>query len=620
MKSARLEMSKDPAGRRPGNVSLLVALAAGAALGWALQSRPFGKDAKAGDSEFFGDASREATATPAKENSAASHLEDVPRVIHASQFEAAANSLPRIVGRRSASQLRDLARAVLVEEIPAALQSLHEKAKTEPNDPAGDGYGLAAALARHWGEIDPRAAASYLAAGKPDEWSGFMLGSVLEPWASSQPKAVNAWLSAQPENAISYRALQWVIPYLVKSDPRAALAAVDRQTAGQSSIREIIDQWAESDPEAALAAGRERKLDSSEFNAGIAAIWSKKDPPAALAWATNLSARREETVRGICQAWASREPQEALAWVAKRQDPALRSEVIKAAFANLAAKDSAAAIEQANALPEGEGRDSALAAVIRSAATADPKAAAKMLADLHAGAQRDNAAVKICQAWAATDPRSALDWLIGNARPMGPGNRDFDSIVKNWAEKAPRDAAAWAGALPPGANRNAALNAAAAALASTDLHLAQSMFDQLPSEAQGKAAGALAEQYLIGDVDQARAWAESLPAGAGQAAAFAKIAASTAEFDPKGTADWLNTLPSGPARDQAILPFSEAVRKEDPETAITWVLSISDPLTRQDELARVASWWRGTDAKALRAWLDADTQLTPEEKRHLLAQ
>jgi hypothetical protein len=125
---------------------------------------------------------------------------------------------------------------------------------------------------------------------------------------------------------------------------------------------------------------------------------------------------------------------------------------------------------------------------------------------------------------------------------------------------------------------------------------------------------------LIRDVDRARAWAESLPSGAGQGAAFAKIAASTAELDPKGTAEWLNNLPPGSARDQAILPFSEAVRKEDPEAAITWALSISDPITRQDQLARMAGWWNGVDAKALRAWLNADAQLTPEEKRHLLAQ
>ena len=125
---------------------------------------------------------------------------------------------------------------------------------------------------------------------------------------------------------------------------------------------------------------------------------------------------------------------------------------------------------------------------------------------------------------------------------------------------------------------------------------------------------------MIDDFDQARAWAEALPPGAGQAAALESIARLGASTDANETAQWLSTLPPGPGRDRAIVPFASDIQQRDPEGAMVWALSISDPLERMDRLERLAGRWNFRDKNAARAWINSAVGLSAAEKKHLLAQ
>ena len=120
------------------------------------------------------------------------------------------------------------------------------------------------------------------------------------------------------------------------------------------------------------------------------------------------------------------------------------------------------------------------------------------------------------------------------------------------------------------------------------------------------AAKALAEQYMLDDFDQARAWAAALPPGAGQVAALESIATLGARTDPKETAQWLTTLPPGPGRDRATAPFIREIQQRDPEGAMLWASSISDSQeSRMDRLEWLAQCWGLQNRSAQRAWINS---------------
>jgi hypothetical protein len=53
---------------------------------------------------------------------------------------------------------------------------------------------------------------------------------------------------------------------------------------------------------------------------------------------------------------------------------------------------------------------------------------------------------------------------------------------------------------------------------------------------------------------------------------------------------------------------------------MAWALSIFHPDDRPARIEILVRWWKNQDPKALRAWMDWATQLTPEQKRYFLAQ
>ncbi len=142
-------------------------------------------------------------------------------------------------------------------------------------------------------------------------------------------------------------------------------------------------------------------------------------------------------------------------------DKALRSEVMKTAITALAGKDFPGVIgADSKRCPRGKSGIALSRPPCKGRAKSDPQAAARLLDQIPPGAAREDAATKVCQEWAASDPHAALDWLFAKAPPaQGSANLErIDGIVNQWLASEPQEAVAWARSMPPGENRNAALN------------------------------------------------------------------------------------------------------------------------------------------------------------------
>ncbi len=555
--------------------------------------------------------------------------QDTKLTIHAADFVAAVRALKDLTTAERTRKVRELARAIPVAELPAALE-IERQALEAGKENSYDTRELICALANRWAEVDPREAGAFGWTWKEGDAKRSFLSALMGKWESKNFAGASAWLQAQPAGATRDSLIPMIATMVAKTDPKAAMAmarSMSSDGAAQNLECQLIVNWLHSDPASAATAAIECKIgDRKLFDHGqplpyggdtVGEIWARHDPPAALAWVSEHATARNEVIGNICRAWAKREPAAALAWVLQSDEKTIRMDVIKTAVSGLAEKDLPAALSQARALPAGEQRDAALAAAVQGAAKANPQAAAQLLGEIPAGTGRDNAAMQICQSWAATDPRAALNWLFQSAPPpAGSMSGDaFGGIIKKWLTKDAGQVAAWAQSLPAGESRDAALDSVVAVMAPVNLPLAQLLFEKLPPQVQGRAAAALAEQYVSIDFDGARDWAAGLPPGPGQAVAMAKVAEVGFGIDPQETAQWINTLAHGPGRDGAIMAVSGSMRYEDPDGAVSWALSISDPLDRVDSLEKVS--YQNLTARAL---INSATQLTAEEKAHLLSQ
>ena len=96
------------------------------------------------------------------------------------------------------------------------------------------------------------------------------------------------------------------------------------------------------------------------------------------------------------------------------------------------------------------------------------------------------------------------------------------------------------------------------------------------------------------------------------------VAAAWSEQNPTAAAEWLGALPQGKVRDAAVAGFGSSAFDRDPEGAVAWVQTISDPRDRDRQTEELMRRWLSTDANAARAWLDANPQITPEERSRIL--
>jgi hypothetical protein len=174
------------------------------------------------------------------------------------------------------------------------------------------------------------------------------------------------------------------------------------------------------------------------------------DPVRALAHAFTLErgSERESSIRELLTAWSARDAEAALGWVSTLEDPAARRSARATVCTALAESDprrsvvlalahgaddddddgllvcltmqwcereTAAAVEWAQAQPPGEWRDRLLGRVSYVLSKSAPAAAAALVSELEPGSVQDEAAMAVLHQWALQDSAAALQWVEGFA-------------------------------------------------------------------------------------------------------------------------------------------------------------------------------------------------------------
>lgn len=163
--------------------------------------------------------------------------------------QAALAALPEGEARAAAAE-----RMAAVLALASPAQAL-DWALTLP-DGATQDRAFTAALAL-WARQDPAQAAAWtLASGAGDE-RGALLANVVSHWATQDLAAAQRYVATLTDAAAQTRAATALMPYLVRSDPRAALtwaaANLSDPTVRLAAQRAAYREWLASDPVAARA-------------------------------------------------------------------------------------------------------------------------------------------------------------------------------------------------------------------------------------------------------------------------------------------------------------------------------------------------------------------------------
>jgi hypothetical protein len=322
-------------------------------------------------------------------------------------------------------------------------------------------------------------------------------------------------------------------------------------------------------------------------------------------------------VQSVARQWAEKDPRAEIAWARAMPDEASRRAASANGISHLATTDLSAALALIQTWPPGEDHDEAIRAAIQSAAQDDARGALQILDQLPAGPNRNALMQQVCTTWGESEPRAALDWMMQNA-PAGKGSYGLADLIQGWMTSAPEEAIAWAEAQPAGDRRDSVMSKIVNDFVKTDLDRAQSLFAQLSPSAQGSAASSIVNAILQESPEKACAWAQSLPEGAAQRKAYGELGRQWTNQDANAAAQWLGTLPEGKARDAAAASFSGSAFPRDPEGALAWAQTIGTPRDRDSSVEDLVRRWMGSDSAAARKWLDANQQISADEKDRIL--
>jgi hypothetical protein len=245
----------------------------------------------------------------------------------------------------------------------------------------------------------------------------------------------------------------------------------------------------------------------------------------------------------------------------------------------------------------------------------------------------------ILGSWARSDPDAAWRWfqtegkVSGNERSSmmtvtsifaGLASRDLDSafIRLNSLDESQRSAALGgiavsgqtadtrgrvldrSSTLPP-ASRDSLRQSILSSWVWSDSDAALTWVRTLPDDEQKPLRSQVGQSMLTTDPQKG---SEVLLEGATDAEKprlYDQIAGQWALSDTRAAGEWLTKQSQGPELDNARKTYANIVAGKDPAAAMDWAKSVTDPKLRAQSVGQIYQTWKGRDAAAADAALDA---------------
>ena len=275
----------------------------------------------------------------------------------------------------------------------------------------------------------------------------------------------------------------------------------------------------------------------------------------------------------------------------------------------------AAELEALRHDPGNRGQDESLESLAQGIAVADLPAAVEFLNRPNSPAPNRDLELRLLRRWAANDPRAAADWV--SRLPPGTQRQEaIDDVAIVWAGQSITEATRWVQQLPQGPERNRGLISVAYEAARTDPLEALTLGVALPP---GPARDDLlihsASQWASRAPEAAAEWAKQITDATLRELVLAEIATAWGARDPAAAASLaVNSLPPGREQDDAVVGIVQRWVQKEPEKAAAWVVLFPDGALRAAALEELVRLWADQDSAQVAGWLN---RLSPGASRDL---
>ncbi|WP_338685909.1 hypothetical protein [Haloferula helveola] len=175
-------------------------------------------------------------------------------------------------------------------------------------------------------------------------------------------------------------------------------------------------------------------------------------------------------------------------------------------------------------------------------------------------------------------------------------------------------------AMPPGPQRNRAIEAVAWDAVGVDQRMAAELLEELPAgyASRVRIVSRLALKIADKSVDDAIAWASSLNDPRERDEAFSRISVVMADDKPADAIGLLTTeVEEQRLRDRGTVQIVERWAKSDPRAALEWVATLPKNRVRSGGITRCLSQWIKDDPASAANWMQdvQDAQLSLDTVR-----
>lgn len=248
--------------------------------------------------------------------------------------------------------------------------------------------------------------------------------------------------------------------------------------------------------------------------------------------------------------------------------------------------------------------------------TENPKDALDWLYSQQPTDRRDEVIHMALNQYSEMDPKGAAAWATTNFTGIDLNNA-LIAIAENWAQQNGSEAAMWFLALPPTAERKAAMDHILFSWATNEPTAALEFLKSNPS--LGDLSPTLRRAALAG-------WAKTDPEGAVNASLlmsrvnhdpdqFANTLANWATMDLLASSQWLVTnLPTGPERTAAAQELATIFASQSPDNGVSWLEQLNQGVERDAAASALAMAWSRRGAADAAKWAASQTtsNLSPE--------
>jgi hypothetical protein len=226
-------------------------------------------------------------------------------------------------------------------------------------------------------------------------------------------------------------------------------------------------------------------------------------------------------------------------------NPKTRDREMENALSHASLDEVMKALDWASALPEGVGKRSLISKIMDRWGQLDGVSAAAYAQKMFAETGNPQLLKDAIRGWGQTDPSASVQYTQSMAVSDGIKKDISRDLFRDWADRSPQAAAAYAAANPVDVGR-------------------------------GGMMGLISDRWSKQDPQAAANWAMSLSPGKDQQRAYDELVQNWSDQNLQAAADFVSRQPAGTNKDVMVSTLAREVAKQDPSAALQWVATLSD--------------------------------------------